>query len=129
MDSPVIVRESFALFYGGSQLVAMELDGLHDQSALVMEKLARDAQFLRRPSAPSLIGVHLKDTCMTEVMMKTMLESLNAPGMHLQKAAVVGLKASGRRTFSRLLKALDPPARFACALFEDYEKAKEWLVK
>ncbi len=129
MDSPVIMRESFALFYGGSQLFAMELDGLHDQSALVMEKFARDVQFLRRPSAPSLTGIHLKDTHMTEEMIKAMLASMNGPGMHLQKAAVVGLKASGRRTFLRLLKALAPPACFVCAFFEDYERAKEWLVK
>ena len=129
MDAHVIVRESFSLFYGGSQLFSMELDGLGDKGALVMEKFARDVQFLRRPSAPSLTGVHLKDTSMTEEMIKTMLESMNASGMHIQKAAVIGLKASGRRMFSRLLKSMSPPARFVCAFYDDYEKAKEWLVK
>lgn len=128
MDAPVIVRESFALFYGGSQLFAMELDGLRDHSVLVMEKFARDVQFLHRPSAPSLTGVHLKDTHMTPEMMKTMLEKMNAPGMHLQKVVVVGLKASDRRMFTRYLKAMAPPARFVCAFFEDYEQAKAWLV-
>ncbi len=129
MDAPVIVRESFSLFYGGSQLFSMELDGLGDKGVLVMEKFARDVQFLRRPSAPSLTGVHLKDTSMTEGMIKAMLESMNASDMHIQKAAVIGLKASGRRMFSRLLKSMSPPARFVCAFYDDYEKAKEWLVK
>ena len=128
MDISIIVRESFTLYYAGSEIFSMELDGLKDNKDVLMDKFMRDVQFLHRPSSPSLTGIHLKDSKVTAEMLKMMLEKLNEPGMHLKKAAVVGLNVFGRRMFSRHLKAITPPIHFVYSFFDDYEKAKEWLV-
>jgi hypothetical protein len=125
----LIVRESFAMFFGGGKIFFVQLDGLHDHKALVMEKFERDMQTLKKPSAPSQMGLHLKDTAVDKEMVQSMLLQMNSPGQHMQKVAIVGLKWPDKRLFKRLLRDMDPPARYAFDFFEDYEQAKMWLVK
>jgi hypothetical protein len=124
----LIVRESFAMFYGGGKIFFVQLDGLHDHKTLVMEKFERDLQTLKKPSAPSQMGLHLKDTVIDGDMAKNMLNQMNGPDQHMQKVAIVGLKWQDRRLFKRLIRDMDPPARYLCDFFVDYEQAKIWLV-
>lgn len=125
----LIVRESFAMFYGGGKIFFAQLDGLHDHKTLVMDKFERDMQTIKKPSAPSQMGLHLKDTVIDREMAQSMLIQMNSPDQHMQKVAVVGLKWQDKRLFKRLLGDMDPPARYVCGFFEDYEQAKMWLVK
>lgn len=125
----LIVRESFAMFYGGGKIFFVQLDGLHDHKALVMEKFERDMETLKKPSAPSQMGLHLKDTVIGREMMQSMLLQMNGPDQHMQKVAIVGLRWQDKRLFKRLLRDMDPPARFICGFFEDFEQGKMWLVK
>jgi hypothetical protein len=125
----LIVRESFAMFFGGGKIFFVQLDGLYDNKALVMEKFERDMQTLKKPSAPSQMGLHLKDTVVDRDMAQSMLLQMNGPGQHMQKVAIVGLKWLDKRLFKRLIRDMDPPARYALDFFEDYEQAKIWLVK
>jgi hypothetical protein len=128
-EEKLIVRESFAMFYGGGKIFFVQLDGLHDHKELVMDKFARDMQTLKKPSSPSQMGLHLKDTVIDAEMVKSMLLQMNSPGQHMQKVAVVGLNWPDKRLFKHLLRDMNPPARFACDFFEDYEQAKMWLVR
>lgn len=125
----LIVRESFAMFFGGGKIFFVQLDGLYDHKALVMEKFERDMQTLKKPSSPSQMGLHLKDTAVDGEMAQNMLLQMNGPDQHIQKVAIVGLKWRDKRFFKRLLRDMDPPVRYACDFFEDYEQAKIWLVK
>ncbi len=129
VEEKLIVRESFAMFYGGGEIFFIQLDGLHQHKALVMEKFARDMEALAKPSAPSQTAVHLKDTMLDKEMALSILRQMNSPGQHQKKVAVVGLNLRGRRLFQRLLRDMDPPARFVCEFFADYEQAKMWLVQ
>jgi hypothetical protein len=94
-----------------------------------MDKFGRDMKTLKKPSATSLTGLHLKDTAIDREMAQTMLQGLNGEGQHMKKVAVVGLTFRGRLIWRRLLRAMEPPARYVCGFFEDFEKAKIWLVK
>ena len=124
-----IVRESFAMPFGGGSIFFSELDGLGESKTLVMDKFEQDMQTLKKPSATSLAGLHLKDTAIDREMAQTMLQGLNGDGQHVKKVAVVGLTFSNRLLWRRLKRAMDPPARYVCEFFQDYEKAKIWLVK
>jgi len=124
-----VVRESFAMFFGGGKIFFVQLDGLGDHKTLVMEKFARDMVTLQKPSTPSQMGLHLKDTVIDREMAQSMLLQMNGPGQHMQKVAIVGLKWQDKCLFKRLIRAMDPPVHYACDFFEDYEQAKMWLVK
>jgi hypothetical protein len=128
-DKQPIVRESFAMPFGGGKIFFAELDGLGENKALVMDKFERDIKTLKKPSATSLAGLHLKDTTIDREMAQSMLRSLNGEGQHMKKVAVVGLTLRNRLLWRRLKRAMDPPARYVCGFFEDFEKAKIWLVK
>jgi hypothetical protein len=124
-----IVRESFAMFFGGGKIFFVQLDGLYDNKALVMEKFERDMQTLKKPSAPSQMGLQLKDTVVDREMAQSMLLQMNSPDQHMQKVAIVGLKWTDKRLFKRLIRTMDPPVRYVHDFFEDFEQAKIWLVK
>ncbi len=124
-----IIRESFAMPFGGGKIFFSELDGLGENKTLVMDKFERDMKTLKKPSATSLAGLHVKDTAIDREMAQSMLHGLNGEGQHLKKVAVVGLAFWNRLLWRRLKRAMDPPARFVCGFFEDFEKAKIWLVK
>ena len=125
----LIVRESFAMFYGGGKIYFVQLDGLHGHKALVMDKFARDMEAIKKPSAPSQMGLHLKDTVIDRDMAQSMLFQMNGPDQHIQKVAIVGLNWQDKRQFKRILRDMEPPARYVCDFFEDYEQGKLWLVK
>ena len=95
----LIVRESFAMFYGGGKIYFVQLDGLHGHKALVMDKFARDMETIKKPSAPSQMGLHLKDTDIDRDMAQSMLFQMNGPDQHIQKVAIVGLKWQDKRLF------------------------------
>lgn len=67
----------------------------------------------------------MKDTAIDQEMVQSMLQEMNSPKHYLNNVTVVGLHWGDKR----LLRDMDPPVRYACDFFEDYEKAKIWLVK
>ena len=128
-EERLIVRESFAMFFGGGKIFFVQLDGLGTHRELVMEKFYRDMETLLKPSMPSQMGLHLKDTAIDRDMMARMIIAMGAPGQHMQKVAVVGLPWRARRLWKRLQRSADPQSRYALAFFEDYEQAKLWLIR
>jgi hypothetical protein len=128
-EKRLIVRESFAMAFGGGTIFFVQLDGLGAHGELAMDKFARDMETLCKPSAPSLIGLHVKDTAVSRGMAERMIRGMNAPGQHIKKLAVVGLPWLQGFRWKRLLKAADPPTAYAFAFYEDFERAKLWLVK
>lgn len=121
-------RSSLILPFHGGTIFCLELDGLGKDRALVLEKFRNDLTELKKPSAPSRIALHLKDTRVDREMAEGILRGLAQPGQHPARLAVVGLTLWERHLWRRLARGMEPPLPFPWAFFSDYEQAKSWLV-
>lgn len=122
----LIIRESMKLAFAGGELWGEELDSLSIHTDIVKEKFLRDMAVIRRPSSPSLIAVHLKDTLVTQQLAELIVSELSQASRFIRKLAFVGLDRDAKRLVMRLMK--QHPHNFAVNYMVDYEKAKEWLV-
>jgi hypothetical protein len=123
----LIVRESFQLPYGGGEIWFEQLDALSIYTDLVKDKFLKDMESIRRPSNSAFIAVNLCETLVDQELADMIVESLIDVNRRIIKVAFVGLNKEGKHIFKSLLKKQD--CSFGYALINDYEKAKQWLIK
>ncbi len=115
-------KKSFSLYYNGGEIWAEGLDSLEDRKDLVIEKFKEDLKTISKPSTSSFIALNLDETVVTDDIIKLILDSFVNLGKPLKKVAFVGLDSK----YKRYIKKQSLPFQAVC--FDDYEKAKEWLV-
>ena len=115
-------KKSFSLYYNGGEIWAESLDSLEDKKELVIEKFKVDLKTISKPSTSSFIALNLDETVVTDDIIKFILDSFINIGKPLKKVAFVGLNSK----YKRYIKKQSLPFQAVC--FDDYEKAKEWLV-
>lgn len=122
----LIIRESMRLPFHGGELWAIELDSLYEHTDLVVEKLRGDMEYARRPSTPSAVAVHLKNTAVSQELTALIAWELSTAGGAVRRAALIGL---GFRARWKMRSALRQSGCVCTvAFFSDYERAKEWLI-
>lgn len=115
-------KKSFSIYYNGGEIWAEHLDSLEDKKDLVIEKFKEDLKTISKPSTSSFIALNLDETVVTDDIIKLILDSFINLGKPLKKVAFVGLGSK----YKRYIKKQSLPFQAVC--FDDYEKAKEWLV-
>lgn len=123
----LIIRNSKKLPFAGSEIWCEELDGLNIYSDAVAEKFLKDMVAIRKPSSPGLIAIHLDETLVEESLVHIIVTELKKAENSIQKIVFVGLNTSSRKLMKASLETVG--ASFSYNFINDYEKAKEWLVK
>ncbi len=124
----LIVRESFAMYYGGGQIWFEQLDALSVHKDIVWDKFLKDLEVIRRPSAPAFLAVNLNETLVEKDIAELIAGGLQQIERRILKVAFVGLDRDGRKLMKNALLK-DKEAKFVHHFFDDYEKAKEWLIQ
>lgn len=122
----IIIRNSFQLAFSGSEIWCEELDALNVYKDVVIERLLKDMVVIRRPSSPGLIAIHLNETLVEKDLINVIVTELKKAEHSIQKVVFIGLN----RTTQKLMKCTMEIASvsFTYGFYNDYEKAKEWLV-
>lgn len=120
-----INKKSFELNYNGGTLWAEHLDSMGDLEAEVIEKFLADYKSFSRPSVSAFMIINLDETIVTERIIECIVGSLVECKKHFMKIAFVGVPKKEQKKFLRIKKE----AGVVIAFLEDYEKAKEWLLR
>ena len=115
-------KKSFSLYYNGGEIWCEHLDSMCSERELVLEKFNSDLKVIARPSTSSYIAVNLDETEVDAELLDHIINSLQGLDKQLRKLAIVGLSSKMKRH----IKSKD--SNFAIRCFDDFEKAKEWLV-
>lgn len=118
-------KKSFSMFFGGGEIWFEHLDGMYDYTKLVIEKLENDCLEFKRPSMPSLIAINLDETVVDDTLISVIADKLLNSGKRFTRVVFVGVD----KTVKRQMKNMLAGASFALNFINDFEKAKEWLVK
>lgn len=123
-ELPGFKKPSFAMWFAGGEIWFEHLDGIYENSDLVIEKLTADSKTFCRPSKPSLICFNIDETEITEDIISLIADLLTGPVKRFTRVCFTG---ADRYTRNALEKALSR-RNFALAFINDFEKAKQWLV-
>ena len=124
----LIIRESFAMYYGGGEIWFEQLDALSVHTEVVKEKFLKDMDMIRRPSSPAFLAVNLNETLVDEELAELIVNGLWCTGRRIIKVVFVGLDKKGKKLIrNQLYKKTED--EFVYCFIDDYEKAKEWLVQ
>jgi hypothetical protein len=96
-------------------------------TGIVIDKFLRDMTTIKMPSSPGLIAIHLKSTLVNEHLAEVIITQLAGVKRPLQKVAFVGLDRTAQRLMRTVLDSTGVALTYN--FINDYEKAKEWLVK
>jgi hypothetical protein len=124
----LIIRESFAMYYGGGEIWFEQLDALSVHKEVVKEKFLKDLDMIRRPSSPAFLAVNLNETLVDEELSEVIVNGLWNIGRRIIKVVFVGLDKTGKKLIRNKLRSRTED-KFVYSFMDDYEQAKEWLVQ
>jgi len=123
IQQAAIRKKSFELNYNGGTIWCEHLDGMGEYEDEVTDKFAEDKSAFTRPSSSSFMIINLDDTDVTarivDMIASTILESSKV----FAKIAFVGVKPRWHKQIRTICNK-----GIAVHFFDDYEKAKEWLM-
>lgn len=118
-------KKSFCMAFGGAEIWFEHLDGLFLHTSLAVEKLEHDYVEFKRPSMPSLLAINLEETNVNDKLIGAITEKLLHGEKRFTRVIFVGVNGAVRRKIRKLLKE----AAFVFDFTNDFERAKEWLVR
>jgi len=123
----LIMHSSMELPYEGGSIYFSSLDALNIYTDIAKSKFLEDINIVKRPSTSKLLAVHLKETLFNKDLAQfiiTQLVQLNNP---VRKLVFVGLDSKGKRLMSNTINECNLIVLYIFC--NDYEKAKEWLIR
>lgn len=123
-ELPGFTKRSFSIPFGGGEIWIEHLDGLYNNTELVLEKLTEDSVLFLRPSETSLICFNIDETVITDEIINSISDVLTNPKKQFRKVCFVG----SNRTTKKLLKRALDRKDFMLEFINDFEKAKDWLI-
>ena len=125
-ELPGVKKKSFSLPFNGGEIWFEHLDGMYQYSDLVFEKLKNDSTVFLLPSKPSAIGFVLDETLITQKIVNEIADLLCGKSKTFMRVCFIG---TNRKIKNALCSALYNRADFEISFINDFEKAKEWLIK
>lgn len=120
-----IKKKSFELYYNGGSIWCEHLDSMGEYKEKVIEKFKGDIRYFSRPSMTSFMIINLDETEIDEEIVSCIIDGITACGKRFVKIAFVGVKD---RADCRAFRVIHDKNGCAVSFFEDYEKAKEWVL-
>lgn len=119
-----ISKKSFELNYNGGTIWCEHLDGMGTCEKAVINKFLNDKSKLSRPSVSSAMIINLDETNITESIEQSIVNGIIDNKKHFRKIAFVGVEEKHQARFWEIHKRTGT----VCSFFDDYEKAKEWVL-
>ena len=117
-------KKSFELYYNGGAIWCEHLDSMGDLETEVINKFKEDCKIFYRPSVSSYMIVNLDETTISASIADCIANCIVECKKKFIKIAFVGV-GKKQRYFEKLKKE----SGIVISFFNDYEKAKEWLLK
>ncbi|MDP4144927.1 MAG: hypothetical protein Q8936_10680 [Bacillota bacterium] len=124
----MIIRKSFSIPYNRGEIWVSCLDGLGDNIEILKEKVLEDEKMICRPSTPAFVALNLNETTVSAELAAVIVDSLIRSENFINKLTFVGVDKHGKRNIEAYLKKSNLKLGFASKYFDDFEKAKEWLI-
>ncbi|MGN1100239.1 MAG: hypothetical protein ACI4S9_07805 [Christensenellales bacterium] len=118
-----INKKSFELNYNNGTIWCEHLDGMGAYEEEVIRKFLEDKSSFMRPSISSYIIINLDKTDISERIIETIVATLVGSGKTFRKIAFVGVDKRWHKKFCGIQENGCP-----ISFWEDYEKAKKWLI-
>ena len=122
----LIVRKSFKLAFRGGEIWCEELDSLYDYTDLLRKKFNEDMKEMCRPSNSAFIAVNLNQTFADENLCNYLADAFAEIKRPLKRLAFAGISKKCRKWMGTAFN--NHSIKFEYDFFEDFEKAKEWLI-
>lgn len=125
MSEAGIKKKSFELYFNGGSIWCEHLDGMSDEKEKVIEKFLNDKKFFCRPSMTSFIIIDFDETIFDDEILSVIFDTLANSQKRFMKIAFVGVSRFADRN---KLKDISLIKHCPVDFFDDYEKAKVWLL-
>ena len=119
-----INKSSFELYYNGGSIWCEHLDGMGKYAEKVKEKFWGDFKTLSKPSMTSFIIINLDKTILDNDLVSWIADTIIQSSKRFMKIAFVGVQHSKRAA----LRKIQYNKGCAVSFFDDYERAKQWLL-
>ena len=91
-ELPGFKKKSFAMAFGGGEIWFEHLDGIYDNTELVLEKLSMDRELFSKPSVTSLICFNIDETVITNEIIGNISDALVNSEKQFRKEVCYGKK-------------------------------------
>lgn len=120
-----INKKSFELYFNGGSIWCEHLDGMGDLKDKVIEKFLGDKKCFCRPSMTSFMIINIDETVIDTDIISCITETIIGSQKRFMKIAFVGVgKIADRNDLRVIAKAKSCAVEF----FNDFEKAKQWVL-
>ncbi|MGN0316716.1 MAG: hypothetical protein ACI4E1_02160 [Lachnospira sp.] len=120
-----INKKSFELNYNGGTIWCEHLDSMGDLEIEVIDKFKGDYITFSRPSVSSYMIINLDETIVSQQIAECIVNGIIECTKRFLKIAFVGVGKKEQKQFEKISK----DAGVIIAFINDYEKAKEWVLK
>lgn len=97
----LIIRRSFAMFFGEGEIWCEDLDALSVHTDLVKNKFLQDMKSVRRPSTPSVVAMNLNETLITSDLAVIFARTLQEAGYAVTRVVYTGLDSKGKKLIKK----------------------------
>lgn len=123
---PGYQKKSFSLFYNGGEIWCEHLDGLYENTSLVLEKLEKDYAIFKKASCSRFIALNVDETILTDSLIEKITNIFSEDILSVRKLAIIGTSFWCKQKLKRAF--LIKNAHFPISYYRDFEKAKTWLI-
>lgn len=120
-----INKKSFELNYNGGTIWCEHLDSMGNRENEVIEKFQADYKTFSRPSVSSYMIINLDETIISNKIADCIINYILECPKSFMKIAFVGVDKYQKNLF----KIINKNSGTIISFFNDYEKAKEWVLK
>lgn len=118
-------KKSFELYFNSGSIWCEHLDGMGELKEQVIEKFTYDKKIFCRPSMTSFLIINLDETVIDTDIISCIVETITGSQKRFMKIAFVGVKkVADKNDFRAISYIKGCPIEF----FDDFEKAKQWVL-